>query len=451
MWKILPAASYRQMTCRFILALLLTGTFFANAQNKQLTITGRVLTLTGKAPVHNALVQLSSTAFSTYSDSTGLFVLKVPYKPVVKLLCRHLAFDAKTAELRASDTALSIETTIYLAAKPMSLDTVGITAVQKPETLVGKPDYSVFDFDFYEDKLLLLTSKGSLKNARVQLSDYDGKIHSTCQLPTDAGEARYFFRDYEGYTSIVCNDTIFRLDVLGQNILMMTVRKSDFERYLKPVADTANGHYYFSNYWEKFPQFNYYTMQAGDSVAKLLAAISNSDLLKLYNMEYYYLPSGAQLEARRIADAYNADVHVVAALMSGFTNSMFYEPLYAPLFVINDTVCIFNHHNDFLYHFTKNNVLIDSVKISYHHPKNWREWKKKLFLDESQNKVYAFFSKDGHNYLKQIHHITGREVKSYKLQHHSAEKIKIKDGYVYYVYRPFGSTQEKFLYRERIP
>jgi hypothetical protein len=136
--------------------------------------------------------------------------------------------------------------------------------------------------------------------------------------------------------------------------------------------------------------------------------------------------------------------------MSGFIQSMFYEPLYAPLFVINDTICIFNHHNDFLYHYNKQNKLIDSVKIAYHHPKNWREWKKQLFVDEAQNKVYAFFSKDGRHYLKQINHQTGREILTYKLQHHSAEKIKIKDGYVYYVYRPFGSTQERFLYREKI-
>jgi hypothetical protein len=73
-----------------------------------------------------------------------------------------------------------------------------------------------------------------------------------------------------------------------------------------------------------------------------------------------------------------------------------------------------------------------------------------LYVDKFENKVYAFFSKDGHHYLKQINHQTGKEVKTYKLKHHSAEKIKIKDGYVYYVYRPFDSTQEKFLYRERI-
>src|SRR5690606_35283573 len=124
--------------------------------------------------------------------------------------------------------------------------------------------------------------------------------------------------------------------------------------------------------------------------------------------------------------------------------------LYAPLFIFNDTICVFNHHNDYLYHYNKKNELLDSVLINYHHPKKWREWKKQLFVDELQNKVYALFSKDGHHSLKQIHHQSGQVIFTYKLKHHSAEKIKIRDGYVYYVYRPFESTQEKFLYRERI-
>jgi len=157
-----------------------------------------------------------------------------------------------------------------------------------------------------------------------------------------------------------------------------------------------------------------------------------------------------QLEARRMAQYYKTDKRIIAALISGFTQSMFYEPLYAPIFILKDTICIFNHHNDFLYHYNKQNQLIDSVTISYHHPKNWREWKKQLFVDEMTNKVYAFFSKDGHHYLKQINYQTGKEISNYKLKHHSAEKIKVKDGYVYYVYRPFGSTQERFLYRERL-
>ena len=399
--------------------------------------------------LEGAVVRVSNSTVATHTDRQGRFELLLPEKERYRLLTSYTGYQPETREL-SFKTRDTLRLHIALKPKLNLLDSVSVVATHKPETLVAKPNYSIYDFDFYEDKLLLLTSEGSMAKACVRLADYRGKIISTFELPRSAGEARHFFHDYEGYSELICSDSIFRIEVLNTELMVSTVPRRDFERYLLPVADTLNNQYYYNDRWEKYPQFNYYYIKKHDSLAHVLSTVANADLMKLYNLEYYYLPPRMQLEARRYASHYKTDVHIVAALMSGFTQSLFYEPLYAPLFILKDTVCIFNHHNDFLYHYSKQNQLIDSVRISYHHPKNWREWKKQLFVDEGENKVYAFFSRDGHHYLKHIHYQTGKETATYKLKHHSAEKIKIKDGYVYYVYRPFGSTQERFLYRERI-
>jgi hypothetical protein len=419
------------------------------AQEGKLLIKGTVVSETENKAISGVVIRLSNSPYSTLSNQQGEFILMVPKKNFLKLFTQHLSYETSTKEIRVNNRDTLI-VNFQLSIKTTTLEGVSVTSVHKPETLVGKPNYGIYDFDFFEDKLILLASTGNLKNAQIQLSDYSGKISSSYQLPKEAGEAKQFYHDYESYTNVICKDSIFRLEVINNDLLMRTIPQADFEKYHKHISDTANGNFYYSNQWEKYPSFNYYVSKPNDSVATLLKTISNADLLNLYNFEYYHLPPRMQLEARRMADYYKTDVHIVAAMMSGFTNSYFYEPLYAPLFVLRDTICIFNHHNDFLYHYTKENKLIDSVKIGYHHPKNWREWKKKLVVDEAENKVYAFFSKDGHNYLKQINHQTGKEMFTFKLQHHSADKIKIKEGYVYYIYRPFGSTQEKFLYRERI-
>lgn len=392
-------------------------------------------------------VKLSGSPYLTTTTQKGEFLLALPRKAILHLLFSHPGYEPLTKAIKTNgqDTV-----TISVFLNYRELEAVTVVAVHKPETLVGKPDYSIYDFDFFEDKLLLLTAKHSLKEASLRLADYEGKVSSSVAIPRASGEALNFFHDYEGYTELVCNDSVFRVDAYNGSLIMQPVLRADFNKYLTPVSDTMGGNYYYSNKWDKYPSFSYYYLRAKDTLAHVLSTVSNEDLLRLYNLEYYYLPSGQQLEARRMADYYKTDKHIVAALMSGFTSSMYYEPLYAPLFIVKDTICIFNHHNDFLYHYSRQNRLIDSVKISYHHPKNWREWKKQLFVDEAQNKVYAFFSKDGHHYLKQIDHSTGKEVLTYKLKHHSAEKIRIRNGYAYYVYRPFDSTQERFLYREKI-
>lgn len=434
---------------KYYLILLLICVNLIHAQDSSKVLSGRIRVIGESKGLQGASVKLSGTSLMAISNVKGEYHFRVPYKTVYRLIFSHLSCETilKSITPGQKDTLV---VNAELPYKTTLLDTVPIVAIHKPETLIGKPDYSIYDFDFYEDKLLLLTAKKNLKEAQLKLADYQGKIFSTYQLPRQAGEALHFHHDYQGYTELMCRDTVFRLDVIGPEILMMTVAKADFERYLKPVDDSTKGKLYYKNQWDKYPAFNYYAKPILDSLSTLLQTISNNDLLKLYNLEYYYLPSRMQLEARRIADYYKTDKRIVAALLSGFTNSLYYEPLYAPLFVLNDTICLFNHYSNFLYHYNTANTLLDSVPIQYHHPKNWREWKKQLFVDEARNTVYAFFSKDGHHYLKQIDTRSGKEVLTYKLKHHSAEKIKVKDGYVYYVYRPFDSTQERFLYREKI-
>ncbi len=422
---------------------------FIQAQNNTVLITGKIIEQTSGKPIENAAIKVSNTSYGAVTDTKGEFILSLPKKTIYKLIISHISYQSFIKEVKNvnSDTLGVI---ISLQQRSNLLDSVLVYATHKPETLVGKPNYSIFDFDFYEDKLIVLAAERSLTNAKIQLSNYEGKIISSYNLPKEAGEAKYFFHDYEGYTDVICENAVFRLDVLGDQLLPLLFKPDDFKKFVEPIEDTANTFIYTRAYWDKYPLFNYHYLKNNDTIDRLLRTITNADLLKLYNLEFYYLTPKQQVEARQMAAYYKVDKHIIAALMSGFTQSLFYEPLYAPIFILKDTLCIFDHHSDRLYHYNKQNKIIDSVNISYHHPKNWREWKRQLFVDEVTNNVYAFFSKDGRHYLKQIDFQTGKEIKTYSLKHHSAEKIKIKDGYVYYVYRPFDSTQERFLYREKI-
>ena len=73
-----------------------------------------------------------------------------------------------------------------------------------------------------------------------------------------------------------------------------------------------------------------------------------------------------------------------------------------------------------------------------------------MLKDDVENEIYAVYDKNGHKYIKLIDHHNGKDKGKYKLIFHSADKVKVRDGYIYYVYRPFESVREKFLYRERI-
>ena len=50
----------------------------------------------------------------------------------------------------------------------------------------------------------------------------------------------------------------------------------------------------------------------------------------------------------------------------------------------------------------------------------------------------------------QIKYRTGLIGKTTKLKFRFIENIKIEKGYVYYIYRPFESSQKRFLYKEKL-
>lgn len=430
----------------FICCFLILASLIATSQT--CVIKGKVTTQFGKV-IDLVAIKLDHYN-AAFTNIYGEFELKLKKDIYYTLNTYHLAYESYVTQLNTSNKD-TIEVLIKLKERTNYLDTIAVFASHKPETLVGKPNYGVYDFDFYEDKLILLTAKRSLEHAEIKLTDYTGKEFMSYAIPKEAGEAQKLMHDHMGYTNLLCKDSIFSIEIINQLFVTYGVSKKEFEQSIKPVNDTANGNLYFNDQNINYPMFNYfYLHHSKPQLHNRLYTVINKDLMELYNWEYYYLPPRGQLEARKIAQEYKVDKKVVAAMMSGFTKSLFYEPLYAPLFIINDTISLFDHQTDQILHFDKENNLIDSVKISYHHPKKWRTWKKQVYLDDTENKVYALFKNGANVFIKRINHVNGKIEGVHKFVNITADRIKIKDGYAYYIYRPFESTQEKFLYREVI-
>lgn len=431
-----------------LLSLILLSISISNAQ--EITIYGKITDSKNGQPVAGASVLLLNSTYGATSLSNGYYHLKCPYKKHISVLYKSIGYEKKLKELDPPEGKDSILINISLTAAPIAFDTLTIYAKPKPDTLLGAPDYSIYDFDFYEDKFILLTAKKTLTGAELKLSDVNGKIITSYMVPKEGGEAKELYHDYMGYTNLVCKNYIYRINMYHDRFVLIPLAPEDVNAYIKPILDTINGKLIFTDYWKDYPMFSYYSYTEKDSSKQQLITIEDKALMDSYNFEYYALKPREKLEARRLAMAYNTDKRIVASLMSGFTKSMFYESLYAPLFIIKDTICVFDHYKDMLFHFNKHGQKVDSFAISYNHPKNWKEWKHLMLKDELENSIYAVYDKNGHKYIKQISTQNGKDLGKYSLQFHNADKLKIRDGYAYYIYRPFESTQEKYFYRELI-
>ena len=142
-------------------------------------------------------------------------------------------------------------------------------------------------------------------------------------------------------------------------------------------------------------------------------------------------------------------LHVTGA--NYFTQSIYYEEVYAPMFHRSDSLFVFDYYKDMLYTYDEVGELLDSVPIYHHYQAKKTGWEKQLIQDKETGQIYALFDRSGYTYLGMIDTKTGEITEQVKLKFRYAKKVEVHNNSVYYTYRPFESTQKKFLYREKLP
>lgn len=422
-----------------------------SAQEQRLLVLGKITSAGESTPVEGAIINCKSQSRYTHSNNTGRYAILLDRKSGVILDFRHPSFEHKsitiTGALLNANPGDTMRLDVVLIPKPHELPTVNISF--KPDTIFGNWKFFVEDFMFTDNgRMVLLTFEKSLKESKVLLVDEEQKILSSFDVPVEAKE---LYRDYQGNINVMCVDSAFRVKIVPPSqIILLALPYRDFCDIMLPCIDTCGGCILFTNYIEQYPAFSYFSYNPVDTSIRKLRQVVDGPLLAQYNWEFDYLKPKDRLYARKMEMYTGIDKRVIAATMTGFPNSIFYTPLYAPMFVKNDTICVFDHYADTLFLYNKKMQLIGANKIDYHHPKNWKEWDRQLHQDEITGEIYARFEKGGYYTLKKIDIATGKIVGEYKIDNPWVKHIRIRNGDVYYIYRPKESIQTKFLYREHL-
>ncbi len=416
-----------------------------------LLIMGRITSAQDSTPIDGVVVSCKSPARYSHSNSNGRYALLLERKSGLVIEFRHTSFDSRkitiTGAILNANPGDTIRIDLVMVPQLIQLTEVPITA--GPETVFGNWKFFVEDFMFVDnDRMVLLTFEKSLKESKVLLVDNDQKILSSFDVP---GEAKELYLDFQGNINVMCVDSAFRVRIVPPSeIILLALPYQDFCNMIMPCIDTCGGQILFSNYIEQYPAFSYFAYNPVDTSIRKLRQVVDGPLLDSYNWEFDFLKPKDRLYARKMEMYTGIDKRVIAATMTGFPNSIFYTPLYAPMFVKNDTVCVFDHYSDTLFLYNKKMQLIGANKIDYHHPKNWKEWDRQLHQDEITGEIYARFEKGGMYTLKKIDIATGKIIGEYKIENPWVKHIRIRNGDVYYIYRPKESIQTKYLYREHL-
>lgn len=394
--------------------------------------------------------QIKSPQFFTHSENSGTFILPYDYAGDENdgILIHSTWFQNKRIKITKRQVKRTIKDTLYLTIQLpyITLEGPVIKREKAPDIVFGDPVLGVHDFELHQDKLVLLTFEKSMrKGAEIALAN-EKEIISRLPVP---GTAVKLFKDYLDRIFVICKEQVFECSIGKDNIVLNKVDREVFYERIWLVIDTLSNQFYYSNINELYPAFEYFTQKFTDTLSNRFHHVENELIMDLYRAEYKYASGQEKLWAVRKEMATGIDKEIWMGAKY-FTNSIYYKVPYAPLFIQNNQVLIFDHYQDYLFKYDVNNQVIDSVPIYYHKLTRPVRWEQPLIADEITEEVYSLFMKQGHFQLKKINTETGFTSTAFQVYYKFVEAIKIANGFVYYIYRPYESAQERFIYRESI-
>lgn len=384
-----------------------------------------------------------------HSNSKGEYSLTFECKETDTLVFFHAGFETLT-KIFTPKSLKNYPNKIIIFNPQLSSPTLFEHTVrfQKVDTVFGNVDYSVQDYLLLNDKkmLLLVYNKTAEKGTELWYTDANQKAISTYSIPQ---QVRQLFTDYAKNNYLVCQKSVFLINIRNHELFLRTVSLEDFYGFHNRILDTIQENYYYSDYNALYPAVQFFCTQRNDTTQHLLREVKDDFMMELYRAQYKYVSGRDKLWAYRKEQETGIDKEIWIGAQS-FTQDILYKPVYAPFFVVNDTVLIFDQYKSYLYKFSDQHVLLDSVFVNYYNNAKGEKWEQPLIKDETTGLIYALYNRAGYNYIRLLDIKTGLLTVTTKLTNRFVSNIKIKNGFVYYIYRPYESQQKKFLYKEKL-
>jgi len=457
LFRTLSHHHYLVILIEFVLALIFMLLLSQNslAQERHI-VEGVVFEKETETPLAGAHVLIDGTSYGTISGPEGSFRLSTTTFPIT-LKVTHIGFDDRffsvTEELKDQMLMLGMN----FSAEMLE----GVTITDKKAELIFKDEsYSVLDFEFHENGLMLLIFRNRLKRSElVLLSTMNDTLALLTELPGKASSLHHDCLDNIHYVSA---DTAYQIQFTGTALNLIYPTDNDI---FLPVAHAFKA-YYKDNYYFSLMRMENQVIEyiRFDSISNEyipFKVVNDSKKLKILkenpghhsllggfrndDMTFALLLMGAsesmrsQIDARKMSREVSIEAH--------YLKTIIYTPVYAPLFKSNDQMIIFNHPESQIEFLTPYGELEATTPIDYHQKK---DWEKMILKDEIQDKYYTVFIHSNRASLHSVDINTGLLGSANSLYYPCVKKILVRNGYAYFTYRQPGSIDKTMLYRQKL-
>ncbi len=451
---------------KVILFFFCASLFFisTSGQNAKIQIPGSVYDFNSKAPLVDVTIQIKDNNLGTTTNELGNFYLVFSKLPVT-LVFSYVGYEAQEYFVEYEPLH---PITIEMKPKTELLKGVVITT-EKIDTIYHDRHYSVMDYELLSDGILLLIYRYTLNRSEILFNDYNG--NNIALMNILPGKPLRLFKDCLGEVHLFTKRKSYQLFFEAEKISLYpaidlheffeTMQFCEFFNHgklyyhKKGYLDLIN--VYYSIDTTNHDQIYFYTVLDQDKLDFLLYNPENLGLLNSQFSPELSDLQGLASDGVLLSQIRNMEVEL------RFNQMAYFPSIYAPIFQLGDSIVIFNHPNSTIDFFNHQDSLIESVPINYHISANEDiqgiissmarsdKWQEEVFIDEYAQKAYtSYMNLNGTKVIKEIDLQSGKLIRSIKIPFPYVEKIQIRKGFMYYIYKGWGETQKKKLYRQKL-
>lgn len=348
---------------------------------------------------------------------------------------------------------------VYLVPADLQLAAVTVGRA-KPEVVFQRADLHAADLLInakglwvlaYEHPVMLRAegnaSEEILRDVRLVLLDSALGEVALCPVPEDVLGLRH---DLRNNVLIEGTKRAFGAGRAGDELVLYPFGLEELRYSVLPWTDSIPGWVVGSNADAGYPAIDHLAYDPQRDSTRKICSVVDSFMMDLFRSSYKYLKGPEKVTAMNLAADLGVDKETVAGYMSGFSSNIWYRPLYAPLFVVGDTLLVFDHAWGRMRKFTHGLAETGGVPLAYQVKELARQWSGKLIQDRVTQRIYAAFQRNGITWLRAIDPCTGALGSSFRLANRYPEHVQVHAGMAYYIWRPYGSLQKRTVYRERM-
>ncbi|MDX9750047.1 MAG: hypothetical protein RBT71_03085 [Flavobacteriales bacterium] len=407
-------------------------------------------------PVHDVHVRVEGRPVVVLTDRHGVFVLPFGSTDRVELELSHVAHERMGITVQRSPGPDTTFVRLRLVPAVTELPAVTITA-PGPEVVHQDPVMHVGDYRVDADGVWVLEYRQAqlwhpqgeagrqlFREARLVLLDTLFRTVATAPLP---GRVRRLHQDHLGRVIVEGVAQAWAVKAGPAGIVLDPIAIDVLHGAILPWTGHVPGHLIGNDRTDHWPAFNHFALDTAMDQAHVLHTVTDALVMQLFRSQYKYMSGRDKVQAMNMGRELGVDPEVVAGYMTGFQHDPYFSVPYAPLFVLGDTIAVFDHADGRMHRFHTDLASLPPVPMQHHRVRGWRD---RLLHDRAHHRVLARYDRNGRVRLRPIDISTGELAPGHTLAHPYPDEVQVHDGHAYYLYRPHGSLQRRTLYREAL-